>query len=202
MEKKHPRYERTFVILKPDAIQRSLAGEVIKRFERTGLKFVGMKMIVPTREQAGAHYGKDDAWCEKVGARIVANIEKEGGKAEKPALEYGKEILNGLLDFLTCSPVIIMALEGNQAVGVVKKLVGGTEPLTSDVGTIRGDLTSDSYDIAGLDGRAVRNLVHCSDSVSEASRELGVWFKQGELISYNHIGERMLYDVNLDGILE
>src|SRR3990170_423929 len=140
----HPKYERTFVILKPDAVQRSLVGETMRRLERTGLKFVGMKMIVATREQATKHYGKDDAWCEKVGGRIIGNLEKEGKKVEKSALAYGQEILNGLLDFLTCSPVVVMALEGNEAVGVVKKIVGGTEPLTSDVGTIRGDLTSDS----------------------------------------------------------
>lgn len=202
MEKMHPKFERTFAILKPDAVQRTLMGEVIKRLERTGLKMVGMKMIVATREQATAHYGKDDAWCEKVGGRIIGEIEKNGQKPEKTALAYGQEILGGLLDFLTSSPIVIMAFEGNQAVGVVKKLVGGTEPLTSDVGTIRGDFTSDSYEIAGIDGRAVRNLVHCSDEVSEAEREIKVWFKEGELIKYTHVGERMLYDINMDGILE
>lgn len=202
MREKHPKYERTFVILKPDAVQRSLTGEIVRRLERTGLKFVGMKMLIATREQAKMHYGKDDAWCEKVGTRIIAGLEKEGKKAEKPALAYGKEILDGLLDFLTCSPIVVMALEGNQAVGVVKKIVGGTEPLTSDVGTIRGDLTSDSYEVAGIDARAVRNLVHCSDAVEEAERELKIWFKPEELLAYKHIGERMLYDVNLDGIIE
>lgn len=198
----HPKFERTFVILKPDAVQRTLMGEVIKRIERTGLKTIGMKMIVATRDQAAVHYGKDDAWCEKVGGRIIGDIERDGKKPEKTALEYGREILEGLFDFLTSSPIVVMAFEGNQAVGVVKKLVGGTEPLTSDVGTIRGDYTSDSYEIAGVDGRAVRNLVHCSDQVTEAERELKVWFKDGELIKYTHVGERMLYDVNLDGILE
>lgn len=202
MDKNHPKYQRTFVILKPDAVQRSVIGNVIERFERTGLKFVGIKMIIPTREQASAHYGKDDAWCTKVGDRTIANLEKEGRKADKAAVEYGRDVLNGLLDFLTCSPVVVMALEGNQAVGVVKKLVGGTEPLTSDVGTIRGDLTSDSYEIANIDGRAVRNLVHCSDEVSEAEREIAIWFKSEELISYTHVQEKMLYDINIDGILE
>ena len=202
MDKNHPKYQRTFVILKPDAVQRSVMGNVIERFERTGLKFVGIKMIIPTRAQAQAHYGKDDAWCTKVGERTIANLEKEGKKPEKAAVEYGRDVLNGLLDFLTCSPVVVMALEGNQAVGVVKKLVGGTEPLTSDVGTIRGDLTSDSYEIANVDGRAVRNLVHCSDEVSEAEREIAIWFKEEELISYTHVQEKMLYDINVDGILE
>jgi nucleoside-diphosphate kinase len=202
MEKKHPKYERTFVILKPDAVQRSLMGEMILRLERTGLKMVGLKMIVATRAQAAAHYGKDDAWCTKVGGRIIGDIEKEGKKPTKSALLYGQDILNGLFDFLTSSPIVIMAFEGNKAVGVIKKIVGGTEPLTSDVGTIRGDYTSDSYEIAGVDGRAVRNLVHCSDEVSEAEREIKVWFKEGELIKYTHVGERMLYDINMDGILD
>ena len=199
MEKNtHPKYERTFIILKPDAVQRSLVGETMSRFERTGLKFVGMKMILATREQAKAHYGKDDAWCTKVGERTIANMEKEGKKADKPAVEYGRDILNGLLDFLTCSPVVVIALEGNQAVGVVKKLVGATEPLTSDVGTIRGDLTNDSYELANIDSRAVRNLVHCSDQVEEAKREIAIWFKEDELISYKHINEKMLYDVIIE----
>ncbi len=198
----HPKKERTFVIVKPDGVQRSLTGEVVSRLERTGLKFIGMKMIVATREQAMEHYSKDDAWCEKVGQNTIKNLEDMGEKPEKSALEYGKDILEHLLSFLTCSPVVIMALEGNQAVGVVKKLVGGTEPLTSDVGTIRGDLTVDSYEIANVDVRAVRNLVHCSDETSEAERELKVWFKEDELMKYKHTNERMLYDVNLDGILE
>ena len=202
MREPHPKYERTFVILKPDTVQRSLTGEIVRRLERTGLKFVGMKMIVASREQAEAHYGKDDAWCEKVGRRTVERLTSEGKKPEKEAVDYGRDILSGLLDFLTSSPVVVMALEGNQAVGITKKIVGGTEPLTSDVGTIRGDLTNDSYDLANVDERAVRNLVHCSDSLEEVDREIRIWFQPNELIDYKHISERMLYDVNLDGILE
>lgn len=202
MDKKHPKYERTFVIVKPDGVQRGLTGEVVNRIERTGLKLIGMKFIVATREIAAKHYGKDDAWCEKVGVRTIDNMKKEGQEPTKPAIEYGKDVLNGLLDFLTCSPVVTMVWEGNQAVGIVKKLVGGTEPLTSDVGTIRGDFNFDSYDIANLDGRAVRNIVHCSDVIDEAKREISIWFKDDELISWKSIQEKMLYDVNIDGILE
>jgi nucleoside-diphosphate kinase len=95
-----------------------------------------------------------------------------------------------------------MVIEGNQAVGIVKKLVGGTEPLTSDVGTIRGDLTLDSYTLADADGRAVRNIIHCSDKPEEAEREIKIWLKPEEIIKYKSIQERMLYDVDLDGILE
>ena len=95
-----------------------------------------------------------------------------------------------------------MVWSGNQAVAIVKKLVGGTEPLTSDVGTIRGDWTLDSYDLSSIDGRAVRNLIHCSDKPAEAEREIGLWFKPEELINYRLINQEILYDVNLDGILE
>jgi len=103
---------------------------------------------------------------------------------------------------MTSGPVVAMVVEGNGAAGIVKKLVGGTEPLTSDVGTIRGDLTLDSYSIAGADSRAVRNLVHCSDSPEEAERETKIWFTDSEIVKYSNIQERILYDVNLDGILE
>lgn len=202
MDKNHPKYERTFVIVKPDGVQRGLTGEVMNRIERTGLKLVAAKFIVPTREQAAAHYGKDDAWCSKVGARTIENLAKEGKQPTKEAVEYGRDVLNGLLDFLTCSPVMIMAWEGNQAVAIVKRMVGGTEPTTCDTGTIRGDYALDSYEIANIDNRAVRNLVHCSDVKEEAERELALWFKSEEMVAWKSIAERMLYDVNLDGHLE
>lgn len=194
--------ERTFIIIKPDGIHRSLIGEIIQRIERTGLKFVALKMLTPTREQTIKHYNKNDAWCKKIGSQTAKNIEASGKKAEKSAIEYGKDIIEGLVEFLTCSPVVVMVVEGNQACGVVKKIVGTTEPLSSDVGTIRGDLTNDSYGLANKDLRAVRNLIHCSDEVSEANREINVWFDESELAHYKHVNERMLYDVNIDGILE
>ena len=194
--------ERTLVIIKPDGIQRSLMGEILGRIERTGLKLVAAKFFVATREQCLAHYNKDEVWFQKVGERILKEKESRGEKVEKSDIEYGKEILEGNVSFITSSPVLGMVWEGNQSVGVIKKLVGGTEPLTSDVGTIRGDLTIDSYALAGLDSRAVRNLVHCSDKPDEAIREISIWFKPEELINYRLVQEQILYDVNLDGLLE
>lgn len=198
----HPKKEKTFVLLKPDAVQRTLIGEIIRRIERTGLKLIALKIVVATRDQAIKHYNKDDKWCEEKGAKTVKNLEATGKKADRPAIEYGRDIVNALADFMTCGPVVIMAWEGNSAVGIVKKLVGGTEPLTSDVGTIRGDLTVDSYDIANTDARAVRNLIHCSDAPEEAKREIKIWFKEDEVLNYRLINEEILYDVNIDGILE
>ncbi len=194
--------ERTFVLVKPDGVQRSLIGEILGRFERTGLKFVAFKFIVPTRGQCFAHYAKDDVWCEKVGTRTIAERTEKKLPIEKTAIEYGKDILEGNVRLLTSGPVLAVIIEGNQSVGVVKKIVGGTEPLTSDVGTIRGDLTVDSYALSGLDGRAVRNLVHCSDKPEEAEREIKIWFGEDEIVKYRLVNEAILYDVNLDGILD
>jgi len=194
--------ERVFVILKPDAVHRSLVGEIMKRLESTGLKFTAVKMLTPTREQVLAHYNKDDAWCEEKGNLTIKNLKEKGKEPEKTALEYGRDIMEGNVAFMTCSPVIILVLEGNHAVGIVKKIVGSTEPMSSDVGTIRGDMTLDSYSLANADGRAVRNLIHCSDSTKEAEREIKVWFSDEEIMDYTHVNERMLYDVNLDGIVE
>ena len=201
-QQEHPKKERTFVILKPDTIQRSLMGDIINRFERVGLKVVAMRFGVADEKKFWKHYNKDDAWFEKKGANIVRERTEHNLPVEKEAIEYGKDIIRALVKFMTCGPVLMLVLEGNQSVAVVKKLVGGTEPSTSDVGTIRGDFTLDSYSVAAVDDRAVRNLVHCSDVVEEAEREIGLWFEKEELLNYRLISEAILYDVNLDGILE
>lgn len=198
----HPKKERTFIILKPDAIQRGLMGEIISRIERTGLKVVAMKLLVPKAEQCWAHYNKDDAWFQSKGERIVKGRQENGLPVEKEAIEYGKDIIQQLVTFMTSGPVLAAVIEGNQAVGIVTKIVGSTEPLTADIGTIRGDLTIDSYDMAGIDERAVRNLIHCSDKPEEAMREMKIWFDESELVKYRLVQEAILYDVNLDGILE
>jgi len=194
--------EKSFVIIKPDGIQRSLIGKIISRIEKTGLKLVAIKFALATEDQCLRHYDKDDKWCEEKGQITIDNRSKVGLSIEKSALEYGRDILQGNVSFLTCCPLLMMVWEGNQATGVIKKIVGSTEPLSSDVGTIRGDLTLDSYELANVDGRAVRNLIHCSDKPSEAERELNVWFKENEIMNYRLVAEKMLYDVNLDGIKE
>ncbi|PKM91557.1 nucleoside-diphosphate kinase [Candidatus Falkowbacteria bacterium HGW-Falkowbacteria-1] len=198
----NPKKQRTFVILKPDAIQRSLIGETIKRIERTGLKMVALKMIMATEDQCWKHYNKDEEWFLKKGQMVVDNRQKAGLPIEKEAVEYGRDIIGALVKFMTCGPIVPMIFEGNQAIAIVKKIVGGTEPTTSDVGTIRGDFTLDSYELSNLDQRAVRNLVHCSDLPEEAEREISIWFDKSETIAYRLIAEQILYDVNLDGYKE
>lgn len=198
----HPKKERTLVILKPDAIQRGLVGDLLKRFENTGLKLVAMKMVVPNEDLVWKHYNKDEAWFQSKGEKLVENLKAAGRPVEKEAIEYGREIIGALVKFMTASPVIPMVWEGNQSVSIIKKIVGSTEPATSAVGTIRGDYTLDSYEISNLDNRAVRNLVHCTDDPSESEREISLWFNQEEIINYRLIAEQMLYDVNLDGLIE
>lgn len=194
--------EKTLLIVKPDGVQRSLVGDIVSRIERTGLKIVALKMLIASEDTLWKHYNKDDAWFIEKGTIAIESRKDQGLPIEKEAIEYGKDILRANIEFMTSGPVIAFIVQGNQSVGIVKKIVGGTEPLTSDVGTIRGDYTVDTYALANSSARAVRNLVHCSDKVSEAEREIDLWFNESEIIKYNLANERILYDVNLDGILE
>ena len=196
---KHPHQERTFVILKPDAIQRSLMGEIVRRFEQTGLKFIAFKFFIPEESNLLRHYNKDDAWFEKKGKNIVSDLEAQGRPVEKEPIEYGKDIIRTIIKYMQQAPVLALVLEGNQSVAVVKKLVGSTEPASSDVGTIRGDFTVDSYAHSTYEDRAVRNLIHCSDSPEEAEREISLWFTEQELMDYTTAQERIMYDINFDG---
>ena len=194
-----PHQERSLVLLKPDTVQRSLVGEVIKRFEQTGLKISAMKMVVATEAQLLEHYNKTDEWYERKGKGTVEELTSRGVEITKEPIEYGKDIIRTIVRYMTAAPIVAMILEGNQATAVVTKVVGTTEPSTSDVGTIRGDYTLDSYSHANIEGRAVRNLVHQSESPEEAEREIKIWFATEEIMHYTTAQERIMYDVNLDG---
>ena len=195
--------ERTLVIVKPDGVQRSLIGEIIKRFERSGLKLAAIKMMVPTAEHVEQHYSLDPEWRRVTGEKRINKARERGEKppSEDP-LEITAIILNNLKKYLSSGPVVCMVWQGAHAVELVRKITGGTEPRSSDVGTIRGDYVLDSYNMADADGRAIRNLLHASGSVAEANKEISHWFKPEEIINYRLIQEAILYDVNLDGILE
>ena len=196
---RQPHQERALIILKPDAIQRSLMGEIISRFERVGLKFTAFKFTKPSEELLLAHYNKGDEWFLAKGERTINDLKTAGLPVEKEALEYGKDIIRLVVNEMQRTPVLAFVVEGNQAVAVAKKLVGTTEPSTSDVGTIRGDFTLDSYGHSTYENRGIRNLVHCSDEPEEAEREIKVWFKDDELMDYQTAQERIMYDVDFDG---
>lgn len=200
---KHYKDERTLVIIKPDGVQRSLIGDIMSRFERVGLKLAGLKMLVPDEDHVEKHYTLDQQWRKVTGEKRINAARKRG---EEPPSEDPYEITAVLLDnlkkYLTSGPVVIMVWQGAHAVELIRKIAGGTEPLTSDVGTIRGDYVLDSYNMADTDGRAVRNLIHTSGSVDEAEKEIKHWFSESEIVGYKLVQEQILYDVNLDGILE
>jgi len=201
--KKHHKDERTLVIVKPDGVQRSLIGEVISRYERVGLKIVGLKLVVPTEDRVEQHYTLDPQWRRVTGEKTIKSYKDKGltPPSEDP-LEVTAKILKGLKKYMTSGPVVVMVWEGAHAVKIVRKITGGTEPLTSDVGTIRGDFVLDSYQMADADGRSVRNVIHASGSPEEADAEIAHWFDKNELLKYRLIQDGVLYDVNMDGIFE
>lgn len=199
----HPKNERTFIILKPDAIQRSLIGEILKRYERIGLKCIALKMVLPTPEMVAKHYTIDPEWLHKAGEKSIKKYISKGiTPPESDPLKVGNKVLENLKRYMSSGPVIVTAWEGAHAVEIVRKLTGGTEPLSSDVGTIRGDFVLDSYEMSDHDSRSIRNVVHASGSVDEASKEIDLWFKPEEIIKYKHIQEAILYDKHIEGILE
>ena len=138
--------QRTLVLAKPDAVQRGLIGEIIGRFERKGLKVVGLRLLSVPREMAEQHY----------------------------AVHAGKHFYGGLVEFITSGPVAAVALEGPDAIAVVRRMVGKTMPNEAEPGTIRGDLG-----VAGL-----RNLIHASDAPETAEAELALWFGADALVDY------------------
>jgi nucleoside-diphosphate kinase len=197
----HHKHERTFVIIKPDGIQRTLIGEIIQRYERIGLKLVAMKLMVPTEEMVKKHYTLDPGWKQAVGEKSIRGfVDKGQTPPSEDPLEIAENILTRLAKYLTSGPVIAMVWQGAHAVKVVRKITGGTEPLTSDVGTIRGDLVLDSYQMSEIDNRSIRNLVHASGSVQEAEDEIAHWFEPGEVIEYKLVQEKILYAPDMDEI--
>jgi len=199
----HASKERTLVIIKPDGVQRSLVGEIIQRFERVGLKLVGVKFGVPEESRIEEHYTLDPEWKRRVGERAIASYTKKGEKPpSNDPIAIGDSVVERLKKYMSSGPAVVMAWQGAHSVELVRKLVGGTEPRSSDVGTIRGDFVLDSYAMSDSDGRAIRNLIHASGSVEEATQELALWFSEKELVDYRLLQEGILYDVNLDGILE
>jgi nucleoside-diphosphate kinase len=199
----HPKQEQTLVIVKPDGVQRALIGEIIKRYEQTGLKLCAMKMMIPTDELIEKHYTIDPEWIRLVGEKTIKSAHEKGhAPIHEHPVEAGKLILGILRKYMTSGPVVAMVWQGMNAVAIVRKVTGGTEPLESAIGTIRGDYVIDSYKVANDDGRSVRNLIHASSSVSDAQSEIKHWFKSDEIMKYALVQEKILYDVNLDGIKE
>lgn len=196
--------EKTLFIIKPDGVQRALIGEVISRFEKKGLKIAALKMVKPTSEQAANHYSAfDDAWREKVGGFVKSAYEKNNKEFPYAnQIEAGQAVQDSLARYMSTGPIVVMVIQGPQAIEHVRKLLGSTDPSQADIGTIRGDFTIESIDLANTDDRPVRNLAHASDSVEGANREINVWFTKEELVNYNLAIDEILYDPEWDAVRE
>lgn len=187
--------EQTLVLIKPDGVQRGLIGEIISRFERVGLKLTAMKMVHPVREDVDKHYALTEEWMQNVYEKAKAKYEANNQPFPFPDhIAYGTEIKRGLVDFLISAPIVAMVLDGEKAVSLVRKIVGATEPASSAPGTIRGDLSHDTYALSNADSRPLRNLIHASGTVDEATYEIGLWFNDTELHKYEHVNDRVQYD--------
>ena len=192
---KQPQKERTLLIFKPDVIQRQMVGEILSRFERKGFKIVGMRMVWPSEELMAEHYIDDDEYNKGVGESAKKGALSRGEDvAGWDSLEIGKRIRLRNVEYLSCGPVIAMVLEGNCVIEGVRRLLGKSNPRTSDVGTIRADYSPDSYFLADLDGRATRTIIHASDCIESAEREIPLWFKEDEMYDYKTAIEHVLYD--------
>ncbi len=187
--------EKTLVLLKPDAVQRGIIGEIITRFERCGLKIIAMKMVYPNEELAGSHYAADEEWLKTVGMKQKESYEKKGVKIDKTEREIGMTVRQQLIEFLTMSPILAMVLEGHNAVAHTRKVVGPTSPGDAPPGTVRGDYSFDTYQLADSSKRPIQNLIHASGKVDEAEREIKIWFKKDELHSWKRIDEQLLYRI-------
>lgn len=154
--------EQTLVLLKPDAVERGIMGQIISRLENAGLKIIGMKMVWVDKNFAKKHYS--------------AHVDKNFYKY--------------LEEFIISGPVVAMAVEGLHAVEIVRKIVGGTEPKTAPAGTIRGDFAVHSYEYTDKKRISIKNLIHASGNKKEAKEEIKLWFKKEEMHSYKTCHEK------------
>ncbi|MFH1047302.1 MAG: nucleoside-diphosphate kinase [Patescibacteria group bacterium] len=151
--------QRTLVLLKPDALDRGIVGEIITRFERVGASIVGLKLLVSEKDTAGQHYTDD------------------------LAKRRGEKVREMMINMLTSGPIVAMCIEGVEIIEIVRKMVGATEPKAAAPGTIRGDYAHVSYGHADESNIPVFNLIHASDAPESAEAEIAVWFRADELVS-------------------
>ncbi|HSX39017.1 MAG TPA: nucleoside-diphosphate kinase [Candidatus Saccharimonadales bacterium] len=188
--------EKSLVILKPDAVQRGIMGELLTRFERTGLKVVAAKMTLPDRALTEKHYLKDETWHRKVGENNLKDCEKFGVNpmdyyGVNDPVGVGKVINEWLFDALLVGPVLAFIIEGPQAVAKIRALVGTTYPDLAAPGTIRGDYSVDSAFASLVRKRSVFNLIHASGASDEAVEEIKLWFKPEEIFSYKRVEDEL-----------
>jgi nucleoside-diphosphate kinase len=164
----HEKEEQSLIIFKPDAVQRGVVGEILSRFERVGLKIVGMKMINPGNDHYFHHY-------ETIGKMVSRR---------------GQKTFDATLAMMSEGPVIACVLEGVEAASLIRKMVGATEPKAALPGTVRGDYSHISFSHADNQNLAVANIIHASGDAEEAKAEIAHWFSASELFTYETVHEK------------
>lgn len=195
----HKLIERTVVLLKPDSVARGLVGEILHRFEKSGLKIIALKMVHVDKSLVAKHYPDSRTeFLRGMGEKTLATYEKYGADPNeelgtKDPLEIGRMVNNWNMEFLSSGPVVAILLEGLHAIENVRQIAGNTLPVFAAPGTIRGDYSLDSPALANATKRSVRNLVHASGTVEEAKYEAELWFRNDEIQSYKRADEGVMF---------
>lgn len=189
MAKNKDYFEHTVVFVKPDGVKKGIIGDVLSRFEKVGLKLCAAKLIWVDATHAGKHYRDDNDYHKTVGTKTLENYKKFGidpkeNLKTKDPVKIGKLVRKWNMDFVSSGPVFVMLLEGPGAISIVRKIVGHTFPADALPGTIRGDYSLESAQLANTQGRTVENIIHASGSKQEADLERKLWFKETEIYSY------------------
>jgi nucleoside-diphosphate kinase len=190
--------ERSLVLIKPDGLMRGVVGLLLTRFENVGLKMVGLKLLQPTKERLDKHFPQSDEWLIGIGDKTMASYQEFGIDA-KEALGTSDPRAIGLIvrdwnyDYLMMGPVIAIVFEGPRAVQAVRKLIGHTLPYKADPGTIRGDFSINTPDLANLVGSSCKNVVHASGTVDEAITEIECWFAPDELCEWERVDTFLMF---------
>lgn len=189
----NPKEERTFVLVKPDAVRKGLIGEIVRRFEQRDLKVIALDMFHASRSQMNDHYPKDEKWIRRLGEKTMTTYTKYGYDVKRDfgsddLLHIGKAVRGWLIDFMTSAPMVKMVLQGVHAVDMVRKIAGPTMPYLADMGTIRGDFSADSPAVANAEKRPVYNLIHASETPEEARHEINHWFPGQKIHAYKRFG--------------
>ncbi len=190
--------ERTLVLVKPDGVMRGLTGEVISRIEQRGLKVVALKQVAVDRSHLEKHFPSDPEWVKGLGNKGLKTFAeykldaKEHMGTDDPA-EIGAKVKESLFDYMTSGPIVAMVVEGIHAIDMVRKIAGATLPVFADIGSVRGDYSVDSPAVANVEGRAIKNIMHASETPEEASNEIDLWFGKDEIHDYERAGQSVAY---------
>lgn len=163
--------QQTLIIIKPDGVAGGFTSEILRRYQAVGLEVVKRKDMVASLEIVEKHYPMDPVYLKSIGEKTIA-----AGQAVKSAEDQGRKVVSWLRKFITSGPIVVLILEGEDAVVVARKTTGFTDPKTAEKGTIRGDLGTDNILDANREGRPVYNLIHASGSQEEAKKEINLWF--------------------------